>query len=105
MPLASWWRNTLRTVDSDRASAWCALTSCRWDSKIWAEVVGENPDLILIPKVEEPEQVREADRMIAEIKVAQWNDPADLDYADSGVGAGDRERICRRDGERKRGGR
>jgi citrate lyase subunit beta/citryl-CoA lyase len=33
-----------------------------------AEVVGETPDLILIPKVEAPEQVREADRMIGEIK-------------------------------------
>jgi citrate lyase subunit beta/citryl-CoA lyase len=30
--------------------------------------VGESPDLILIPKVEEPEQVREVDRVIAEIK-------------------------------------
>jgi citrate lyase subunit beta/citryl-CoA lyase len=30
--------------------------------------VGESPDLILIPKVEEPEQVREVDRIIAEIK-------------------------------------
>jgi citrate lyase subunit beta/citryl-CoA lyase len=33
-----------------------------------AEVVSESPDLILIPKVEQPEQVREVDRMIAEIK-------------------------------------
>jgi citrate lyase subunit beta/citryl-CoA lyase len=31
-------------------------------------VVSESPDLILIPKVEEPEQVREVDRMIGEIK-------------------------------------
>ena len=33
-----------------------------------AEVVGESPDLILIPKVEQPEQMREVDRMISEIK-------------------------------------
>jgi citrate lyase subunit beta/citryl-CoA lyase len=33
-----------------------------------AEVAGESPDLILIPKVERPEQVAEADRMILEIK-------------------------------------
>ena len=33
-----------------------------------AEVVGENPDLILIPKIEESEQVREVDRMIGELK-------------------------------------
>ena len=33
-----------------------------------AEVVGESPDLILIPKVERAEQVSEVDRMIGEIK-------------------------------------
>jgi citrate lyase subunit beta/citryl-CoA lyase len=33
-----------------------------------AEVVAESPDLILIPKVERPEQVAEADRMIVEIR-------------------------------------
>jgi citrate lyase subunit beta/citryl-CoA lyase len=32
------------------------------------EIVGQNPDLILIPKVEHPSQVEEVDRMIAEIK-------------------------------------
>lgn len=33
-----------------------------------AEVVTESPDLILMPKVERPEQVSEVDRMIGEIK-------------------------------------
>jgi citrate lyase subunit beta/citryl-CoA lyase len=33
-----------------------------------AEIVGESPDLILIPKVEDPRQVAEVDRMIGEMK-------------------------------------
>jgi citrate lyase subunit beta/citryl-CoA lyase len=33
-----------------------------------AEVASESPDLILIPKVEKPEQVREVDRIVTEIK-------------------------------------
>jgi len=55
-------RNTLRRSISDRASAWCASTNCPWARDL-AEIVGESPDLILIPKVEEPEQVREVDRI------------------------------------------
>ena len=38
-----------------------------------AEVVGESPDLILIPKVERAEQVVEADRAIGEIKARNGN--------------------------------
>ena len=33
-----------------------------------AEIVGQSPDLILIPKVEQPGQVEEVDRMIEEIR-------------------------------------
>jgi len=61
-------RNTLRAVDFGSCERMVRINQLPLGLEDLAEVVGESPDLILIPKVEEPEQVREADRMIGEIK-------------------------------------
>jgi citrate lyase subunit beta / citryl-CoA lyase len=61
-------RNTLRTVDFGPCERMVRINQLPLGLEDLAEVVGESPDLILIPKVEEPEQVREVDRMIGEIK-------------------------------------
>jgi len=61
-------RNTLRSVDFRSCERMVRINQLPLGLEDLAEVVSESPDLILIPKVEEPEQVREVDRMIAEIK-------------------------------------
>ena len=61
-------RNTLRAVDFGSCERMVRINQLPMGLEDLAEVVGESPDLILIPKVEEPEQVREVDRMIGEIK-------------------------------------
>src|ERR1700675_2291699 len=61
-------RNALRVVDFGSCERMVRINQLPLGLEDLAEVVGESPDLILIPKVEEPEQVREVDRMIAEIK-------------------------------------
>jgi len=61
-------RNTLRAVDFGSCERMVRINQLPLGLEDLAEVVGESPDLILIPKVEEPEQVREVDRMISEIK-------------------------------------
>ncbi|MFZ0359887.1 MAG: aldolase/citrate lyase family protein [Terriglobales bacterium] len=61
-------RNTLRAVDLGSCERMVRINQLPLGLEDLAEIVGESPDLILIPKVEEPEQVREVDRMIAEIK-------------------------------------
>ena len=92
-------RNTLRAVDFGSCERMVRINQLPLGLEDLAEVVGESPDLILIPKVERPEQVREVDRMIGEIKARHGIDPADLDHADPRISAGDRERVCGRDGE------
>jgi citrate lyase subunit beta/citryl-CoA lyase len=61
-------RNALRAVDFGSCERMVRINQLPLGLEDLAEVVGESPDLILIPKVEEPEQVREVDRMIGEIK-------------------------------------
>jgi citrate lyase subunit beta/citryl-CoA lyase len=61
-------RNTLRAVDFGPCERMVRINQLPLGLEDLAGVVDESPDLILIPKVEEPEQVREVDRMIAEIK-------------------------------------
>jgi citrate lyase subunit beta/citryl-CoA lyase len=61
-------RNTLRAVDFGSCERMVRINQLPLGLEDLAEVVGESPDLILIPKIEESEQVREADRMIGEIK-------------------------------------
>ena len=61
-------RNTLRAVDFGSCERMVRINQLPLGLEDLAEVVGESPDLILIPKVERAEQVAEVDRMIGEIK-------------------------------------
>ncbi len=61
-------RNTLRAVDFGSCERMVRINELPLGLEDLAEVIGESPDLVLIPKVERPEQVVEADRMINEIK-------------------------------------
>jgi citrate lyase subunit beta / citryl-CoA lyase len=61
-------RNTLRAVDFGACERMVRINQLPLGLEDLAEVVGESPDVILIPKVERPEQVAEVDRMIGEIK-------------------------------------
>jgi citrate lyase subunit beta/citryl-CoA lyase len=61
-------RNTLRAVDFGPCERMVRINQLPLGLEDLAMVVGESPDLILVPKVEEPEQVRGVDRMIGEIK-------------------------------------
>jgi citrate lyase subunit beta/citryl-CoA lyase len=61
-------RNTLRAVDFGACERMVRINQLPLGLEDLVEIVGESPDLILIPKVERPEQVAEADRMIGEIK-------------------------------------
>src|ERR1039458_6767648 len=62
-------RNTLRAVEFGSCERMVRINQLPLGLEDLAEVVGESPDLILIPKVEQPEQVVEVDRMIGEGKV------------------------------------
>ena len=61
-------RNTLRAVDFGTCERMVRINQLPLGLEDLAELVTESPDLILIPKVERPEQVAEVDRMIGEIK-------------------------------------
>jgi len=61
-------RNTLRAVDFGPCERMVRINQLPLGLEDLAEVVGQSPDLILIPKTEQPEQVAEVDRMISEIK-------------------------------------
>ncbi|HVN93367.1 MAG TPA: aldolase/citrate lyase family protein [Terracidiphilus sp.] len=61
-------RNTLRAVDFGTCERMVRINQLPLGLEDLAEIISECPDLILIPKVERPEQVAEVDRMIHEIK-------------------------------------
>jgi len=61
-------RNALRAVDFLQCERMVRINQLPLGLEDLDEVVPESPDLILIPKVENPNQVIEADRRIAEIK-------------------------------------
>jgi citrate lyase subunit beta/citryl-CoA lyase len=61
-------RNTLRTVDFGSCERMVRINQLPLGLEDLAEIIGESPDLILIPKVEDPRQVAEVDRMIGEMK-------------------------------------
>jgi citrate lyase subunit beta / citryl-CoA lyase len=61
-------RNALRAVDFGACERMVRINQLPLGLEDLAEVVGESPDLILIPKVERAEQVAEVDRMMSEIK-------------------------------------
>jgi len=63
-------RNTLRAVDFGACERTVRINQLPVGLEDLREVIPEAPDLILIPKVEKPEQVAEVDRTISELKIA-----------------------------------
>ena len=61
-------RNALRAVEFLGCERMVRINQIPLGLEDLDEIVPESPDLILIPKVESPEQITEADRRIAEIK-------------------------------------
>ena len=61
-------RNTLRAVDFGACERMVRINQLPLGLDDLAETVPECPDLILIPKVEHPEQLTEVDRMIGELR-------------------------------------
>ena len=61
-------RNTLRAVDFGACERMVRINQLPLGLEDLVEVIPEAPDLVLVPKVEHPEQIAEIDRMIAELK-------------------------------------
>jgi citrate lyase subunit beta/citryl-CoA lyase len=61
-------RNTLRAVDFGACERMVRINQLPLGLEDLADIVSESPDLILMPKVEHPQQVAEVDRMIGELK-------------------------------------
>ena len=61
-------RNALRAVDFGRCERMVRINQLPMGLEDLAEIIPEAPDLILMPKVEQAEQVTEVDRMIAELR-------------------------------------
>jgi citrate lyase subunit beta / citryl-CoA lyase len=61
-------RNALRAVDFQRCERMVRINQLPLGLEDLDEIVPESPDLILIPKVENPEQIVEAGSRIADIK-------------------------------------
>src|SRR3954453_10907132 len=62
-------RNTLRAVDFGSCERMVRINQLPLGLEDLAEIIPEAPDLILLPKVETPQQVAQVDRMIAELKI------------------------------------
>jgi citrate lyase subunit beta/citryl-CoA lyase len=62
-------RNTLSAVDFGSCERMVRINQLPLGLEDLAEIIPESPDLILLPKVESPQQVAQVDRMIAELKV------------------------------------
>ncbi len=76
-------RNALRAVDFGACERMVRINQLPLGLEDLEEIIPEVPDLILIPKVEHPEQVVEVDRMISEVESAARDQPPDLADADS----------------------
>jgi len=61
-------RNTLRAVDFGHCERMVRINQLPLGLQDLTEVIPEEPDLILVPKVERPEQISQVDRMIDELK-------------------------------------
>jgi citrate lyase subunit beta / citryl-CoA lyase len=61
-------RNALRAVDFGKCERMVRINQLPLGLEDLAEIVPEAPDLVLLPKAEQPEQVAEVDRMIGELK-------------------------------------
>src|SRR5262249_39714505 len=64
-------RNTLRAVDFGSCERMVRINQLPMGLQDLSEVVRESPDLVLIPKVEQAEQVAEVDRAITELRARQ----------------------------------
>ena len=62
-------RNTLRAVDFGTCERMVRINQLPLGLEDLAEIIPESPDLILLPKVETPQQVAQVDRMIAQLKI------------------------------------
>jgi len=62
-------RNTLRAVDFGSCERMVRINQLPLGLEDLAEIIPEAPDLVLIPKTEQPHQVGEVDRMIGELKL------------------------------------
>jgi citrate lyase subunit beta / citryl-CoA lyase len=69
-------RNTLRAIDFGSCERMVRINQLPLGLEDLAEIVSQAPDLVLIPKVERPEQVGEADRLIGELKLSHGIDRA-----------------------------
>lgn len=69
-------RNTLRAADFGSCERMVRINQLPLGLEDLVEVIPEAPDLILIPKVETPEQVADVDRMIGELKTREGIDRA-----------------------------
>ena len=61
-------RNALRSIDFGKCERMVRINQLPMGLEDLAEIVPESPDLVLVPKVDLPEQIAETDRMIAELK-------------------------------------
>ena len=61
-------RNTLHAIDFGSCERMVRINQLPLGLQDLTEVIPEQPDLILIPKVERPEQISQTDRMIDELK-------------------------------------
>jgi citrate lyase subunit beta/citryl-CoA lyase len=61
-------RNTLRAVNFGECERMVRINQLPLGLEDLADVIAESPDLILMPKCEDPQQVAEVDRMIGELK-------------------------------------
>ena len=64
-------RNTLRAVDFGSAERMVRINQLPLGYQDLEEIVPEHPDLILIPKVEHPQQVLEVDRKISDLETRE----------------------------------
>ena len=64
-------RNTLRAVDFGSCERMVRIDQLPLGLQDLAEVIPEAPDLVLIPKVETPDQVGQVDRLMRELKVTR----------------------------------
>lgn len=61
-------RNTLRSVNFGACERMVRINQLPLGLEDLAEIISQSPDLILVPKVEYPQQIAEVDRMISELK-------------------------------------
>jgi citrate lyase subunit beta/citryl-CoA lyase len=61
-------RNALRAVDFARCERMVRINQLPLGLEDLAEIIPEAPDLVLLPKAEQPEHIAETDRMIGELK-------------------------------------